>query len=1022
MKKIFKLIFGLITIVVVLLVTAFASLCSDKFVRKIILPGINNISSTKIYLDKWHFRPWEPLKISGLKIIEISPKGKTNFFSEAKSITLNASLVSFLKSEPKINNIIIESPIVKIIESESILKEKKKIKKKFLKNTKSSKEKLEWFEISLPVSLENLRISNAYFRVKNNKGEIFKVKNCNFEAFNIGKKKSGLIFVEGKIRFTDAKNISIYNTPFKWNSKFIISKNILPKNFSADIIIDKMKGTINNVNIKPFSTKLDLEFFEKEKGVIEIKKCELDVLKKEKIIGNISNTGKLSLTKLVFNSFLNISINSNKLWRALASKSKMDFKKSSFEATVESSGAILSKKFHSKGFIRLNQIAPDKSILLVSHPIDIAVNFDFDADLLGKQLDLNVVEYKITQENKNVVVIKNDTPIKLNWKEKSRKLHDKAILSIKINNLLLPYLNPLLNKKEIVLNSGKLNANILCAITSVGKTISIKGNSSVVNCNAFVKKVHWKDVDANSEIAINIEDFSKFSVSKFDSKIQFNNKIAGTILSKGFCDLNGENNFSINITDLASDFFMPFINSKNEKLNGYDIDFSASTKNIKVLDKQHTVFAKLFIDKSENVKSNEMQKFEWLLDADVVNNKLKINECTVSLHPANWKTNVLNLKGALYLFPTNFQNHILLSADKFDCTSLINILFPFEDKPTGINGKKKKSKSKKKKVAIQTNKIEKEPEAFALSNYYLFFNIDINELRGREIDFAPLKIYSSLSNNFLNIITHDVKLNKGLVFAELKADLNIPGYSYEVEIDADNIPLTPSVNSVFHKAYNDISGELFADIMVSGQGITMKNLKNKLKGDCLAIIKNGKFLDFEVLEKIGKKIKFDSLRSHIFSVCELKAGIKNGFLNVKKLQLKSKTVALAVQGKIDFDEELDLNILMGLSGGAIETILSNQHYRVNFLKAIVADNFYKMPFPIKVRGTISDPKIEADFRSFMPLLLKTTGGNVVDSVSSIIDIFKKKKKKKSETKIEKKERREKRSKAIGDLLNNFLKE
>jgi len=260
-------------------------------------------------------------------------------------------------------------------------------------------------------------------------------------------------------------------------------------------------------------------------------------------------------------------------------------------------------------------------------------------------------------------------------------------------------------------------------------------------------------------------------------------------------------------------------------------------------------------------------------------------------------------------------------------------------------------------------------------------------LRGREIDFAPFKIYSSLSNNFLNIITRDVKLNEGPVFAELKANLGVLKYSYEAEIDADNIPLTPSVNSVFHEAHNDISGNLFADIMVSGKGITMENLKKNLKGDCLAIIKNGKFLDFEVLEKIGEKIKFNSLPSHVFSVCELKAGIKNGFFNVKKLQLKSKTVALDVQGKIDFD----------------------------------ADNFYKMPFPIKVAGTIGDPKIEADFRSFMPLLLKTTGGSIVDSVSSIIDVFKKKKDKKSETKEEKKERREKRSKAIGDLLNNFLK-
>ncbi|MHA1575687.1 MAG: hypothetical protein ACTSXL_06100, partial [Alphaproteobacteria bacterium] len=798
----------------------------------------------------------------------------------------------------------------------------------------------------------------------------------------------------------------------------------LPKNFSSDIIIDKMNGTINNVNLKPFSTKLDLEFFEKEMGVIEIKKCEVDVLRKEKVVGNISNTGKLSLTKLVFDSHLNIFINSNKLWEALVSKAKMDFKKSSFEATIESSGAILSKKFHSEGFLKLNQIAPDKSILLVSHPIDIAVKFDFEADLLGKQLELNVVEHKITQENKNVVVIKNDNPIKLNWKKNSQKLHDKAVLSIEINDLLLPYLNPLLSKKEIVLNRGKLNADVLCAVTSVGKTISIKGNYSVVNCNAFVKKVHWKDVDINSEIAINIEDFSKFSVSKFDSKFQFNNEIAGTIFSKGFCDLNGENNFSINITDLASDFFMPFINSKNEKLNGYDIDLSASAKNINVLDKQQKVFAKLFIDKSENLKSNEMQKFEWVLDADVINNKLKINDCTVSLYPADWKTNILNLKGSLYLFPTNFQNHILLSADKFDCTSLINVLFPFEEEPTKKIRKKKKSKSKskKKKVAIQTKKIEKEPGAFALSNYYLVFNVDINELRGREIDFAPFKIYSSLSNNFLNIITRDVKLNKGPVFAELNAELGVPGYSYEAEIDADNIPLTPSVNSVFHEAHNDISGNLFAEGQISGKGVTLKNINENLKGDCFATIKDGKFLDFAILEKIGKKIKFDSLRSHVFSICELKADIKDGFFNINKLQLKSKTISLDVKGKIDFDEKLDLNILMGLSGGAIETILSNQHYKVNFLKAIVADNFYKMPFPIKLGGTISDPRIEADFRSFMPLLLKTTGGNIADSVGSIIDIFAKKKKKKSETKEEKKERREKRSKAIGDLLNNFLKE
>jgi len=132
---------------------------------------------------------------------------------------------------------------------------------------------------------------------------------------------------------------------------------------------------------------------------------------------------------------------------------------------------------------------------------------------------------------------------------------------------LLPYLNPLFREKGVVLNRGKLNSDILCTITGTGKSISIKGNSSVLNCNAFAKNFHWKDVDIDSVIDITIENFSRFTFAKkFVSKAQLNNEKAGTVIFEGFFDLNGENNLSINITDLASDFFMPLLIPKMKNL------------------------------------------------------------------------------------------------------------------------------------------------------------------------------------------------------------------------------------------------------------------------------------------------------------------------------------------------------------------------------------------------------------------------------------------------------------------------
>jgi|GEM_PF-2760024 len=1013
MKKFVLVLLVLISVVVLLLAGAVALLCSENFVKKIVVRSINNVSSTKIYLDKWRFRLWEPLKAEGIKIVETTSEGKTNFFSEAKSIVLDTPLISILKGKFEINNLVIESPKIIIAEYDEVLAEK--APKKKTKKSKHKKEKKPWHKTAFPVEIKNLKISNIYFKFINKSGEIFKVKECDLEAFNISPQKPGQIFVEGKLKYANGKNISIYNTPFKWKTMFVVSDTVIPRNFSTDININKINGMVNGLNLAPFAARLDIGLFCEDSENIKVRNCDLKIFQKEDNIGTLSITGDFSLAKLAFDSQLAISASSNKLWQSFAGKINMlDFRKVTLEASVRSSGNFHADKYNSAGFVRLNQISPEPSILSVSHPIDFSGNFNFEINLPQKQFNLNNIETKIIQNKKPVVTVKNNEPVNLNWGNKSKNLYSKAFLTFKVDSLMLPYLNPFLRGKETVLNRGKFNADILCSISGAGDEISINGNSSIVNCNAFVKKTHWKDVDVESELNLVIEKFSRFSVSNFISKLQFNNEKAGTITAEGFFDLSGKNDLSFRVTDLASDFFAPLIDSKNEKLKGFDIDLTLADKN-------NNISAKLLIDKPEKNISNELQKFEWLLDAELKNDKFNIEECTVSLQPGAWKTNELRLKGSFYLVKTNIQNNLLLSADKFDCTSLLNTFVPLEEETKKAKKRSAKGKKGKKgKKVFEEKKAGKEPSPLALSNYVVVFNVDINELRGREIRISPLKMNFSLKNNFLKVAMRKARLNKGTLIGELKADLGVPGYSYEAEIDAANIPLTPVAASFFQEA-KDIKGNLFADVSFSGAGVTRKNLEKNLKGNCLAIIKNGKFLDFKVLEKLGEKIKFNTLQNHVFSICELKSDIKDGFFNVNQLQLKSKTVSLDVKGRIDFDEELDLNILMGLSGGAIETILSNQHYKVNFLKALVADNFYKLPFPIKVVGTISDPKIEADFRSFMPLLLKTTGGNIADSVGSIIDIFKKKKEKKSETKEEKKERREKRAKAIESLIKEVLK-
>ena len=216
-------------------------------------------------------------------------------------------------------------------------------------------------------------------------------------------------------------------------------------------------------------------------------------------------------------------------------------------------------------------------------------------------------------------------------------------------------------------------------------------------------------------------------------------------------------------------------------------------------------------------------------DAGVSGNVADVRQCQITLTPTERGKNQLDLDGRVdFSQATAIRGNLQLAAESLDLTHYYNLMSGGTNVPATATAGTAPQKPAPSPAPAQP---EQEPAAVQLPFQDFTLGAKIGRIVLDEVDITNLQCSVLLASNKVAITPCQLGLNGAPVNADVKLDLGVPGYIYNVAFNADQIPLAPLVNSFAPDRKGQIGGTLSAHAKIQGAGITGANLQKNLNGN-----------------------------------------------------------------------------------------------------------------------------------------------------------------------------------------------
>lgn len=213
------------------------------------------------------------------------------------------------------------------------------------------------------------------------------------------------------------------------------------------------------------------------------------------------------------------------------------------------------------------------------------------------------------------------------------------------------------------------------------------------------------------------------------------------------------------------------------------------------------------------------------------------------------------------------------------------------------------------------------------------------------------------------------KINLQTMSGDISGDLSIQ------QLDNENLRLISSskmnqinVRQLFYEFHNfgqntmrhkHLRGIINSDIYFRNEWDPYFNaLEDRLYSFIDLKIEDGQLLDFEPLTLMSDYIALSELKRIKFSTLENQIEIKENVIEIPFMEIYSSAAVIAISGTHSFENEMDYDLKVLLN-----EILSNKFRRANKKKktsefGVIEDDGVKgIMLPIKMEGTVEDPKI-----------------------------------------------------------------
>jgi hypothetical protein len=360
------------------------------------------------------------------------------------------------------------------------------------------------------------------------------------------------------------------------------------------------------------------------------------------------------------------------------------------------------------------------------------------------------------------------------------------------------------------------------------------------------------------------------------------------------------------------------------------------------------------------------QSLALRVDGTMQKELLNLREVLLTLAPTDRAKNQLQLSGKIDLAKTNAApGQLTLQAESIDLTPFYEL---FAGKST--NTTPAAAPEKKPAPAPQPAGPQVEPEPVTLPFQQFAFDAKIGRFYLRELAISNLVTTAKIDNNKVLVKPFQLTLNGAPVSANADLNLGVKGYTYDVSLNADKIPLDPFINSFVPDSRGQYHGLMVANAQIKGAGITDASLQKNLSGQLSFSFTNASIQLFAnnkppkniftrliwfTLDGIGVFLRINELANSPLNAIAAQAQIGDGKVNLSRVSLQSQAFEIHTQGVVPMqvpltNSPLDLPLEMSLSRSLAE--------KSGLMPANTPTNAVYAPLPtfVAVKGTIGAPK------------------------------------------------------------------
>lgn len=360
------------------------------------------------------------------------------------------------------------------------------------------------------------------------------------------------------------------------------------------------------------------------------------------------------------------------------------------------------------------------------------------------------------------------------------------------------------------------------------------------------------------------------------------------------------------------------------------------------------------------------------VDASMRGQTVEVRRMDLQLTPTSRATNQLQVSAKMDLATNGSSGVMAIKSSGLDVTRYYDI---FAGNKTNAPAAKKTTSTA---GANTSTNINDEPPAMNLPIKQLAASLAIDKLFLRDVAISNWVANVTISNNVVTLSPLKLGINGAPVTGSVALNLGAPGYTYDVALKADRVPLEPFANSFATTNAGQYKGFLVADATIRGAGVTGSGLQKNLQGQANFSVTN---LDLKIygpklraiLVPISVVLRAPEILDTPINWIDAQTKMGDGKIHVEKMGVESEAFYANVTGDVTIDKVLTnspLNLPVALS---LRKSLAEKALLVN--KASASDAKYApLPNFVTIRGTLGKPDSDINKMALAGTLINMTAG------------------------------------------------